>query len=152
HARHYTAMLLERQTALLGPGLAVARDELRGELDNLRSAVEWTVDEDTERSALPVLYAFYTFLFMHSWFDSAETLERLARIAGFDADDPASASAIALAAAMDQVAIGARLGHDSETEELCVRCLPVLRVRNFERELGRCLCALGIMAGYRDSL
>src|SRR5262249_21756921 len=27
HARHYATMLLDRQTALLGPGLAVARDE-----------------------------------------------------------------------------------------------------------------------------
>jgi tetratricopeptide (TPR) repeat protein len=53
---------------------------------------------------------------------------------------------------MNHVAIGARLGHDPETEELGVRCLPVLRARNMERDLGRCLCALGIMAGYRDSL
>ena len=32
HARHYAAMLLERQAALMGTELAVARDELRGEL------------------------------------------------------------------------------------------------------------------------
>ena len=30
------------------------------------------------------------------------------------------------------------------------RCLPVLRARNMERELARCLCALGIVAVYRD--
>ncbi len=152
HARHYATMLLEREEALLGSELADARDELRGELENLRLAAEWILADGDEHAALPVLDAFYTFLFMHSWFDSAETLERLARIAGFDADDPESASAVALAAAMDQIAIGARLGHDPETEELGVRCLPVLRVRNLERELGRCLCALGIMAGYRDAL
>ena len=35
---------------------------------------------------------------------AAETLERLARTAGFDADDPGSASAVALAAAMYRVA------------------------------------------------
>jgi tetratricopeptide (TPR) repeat protein len=99
-----------------------------------------------------VLDAFYTFLFMHSWFDSAETLERLARTAGFDGEDPERAGAVALAAAIDQIAIGARLGHDPETEEIGVRCLPVLRARNMQRELGRCLCALGIMAGYRDVL
>jgi hypothetical protein len=29
-------------------------------------------------------------------------------------------------------------------------CLPVLRARNLERELAGCLCALGIMAVYRD--
>jgi predicted ATPase len=150
HARHYAAMLLERQAALLGPELAVARDELRGELDNLRAAAGWTLAEDDEHVALPVLEAFYTFLWMHSWFDGAETLERLARTAGFDADDPGSASAVALAAAMYRVAIGARLGYDPEAEKLAARCLPVLRARNLERELAGCLCALGIMAVYRD--
>ena len=130
HARHYAAMLTERQAALMGPELAVARDELRGELDNLRAAAEWIVAEDDEHVALPVLEAFYTFLWMHSWFDGAETLELLGRTAGFDADDPASASAVALAAAMYRIAIGARLGYDPAAEELAVRCLPVLRARN----------------------
>ncbi len=150
HARHYAAMLLERQAILMGPELAAARDELRGELDNLRAAAEWIVAEDDEHVALPALEAFYTFLWMHSWFEGGETLERLARRAGFDADDPGSASAVALAAAMDRIAIGARLGHDPEAEELGARCLPVLRARKLERELARCLCALGIGAVYRD--
>jgi predicted ATPase len=150
HALHYAAMLMERQAALMGPELAFARDELRGELDNLRAAAEWTLAEDAEHVALPVLEAFYTFLWMHSWFEGAETLGRLGRTAGFDANDPGSASAVALAAAMDRVAIGARLGHDPEAEELAARCLPVLRARNLERPLAGCLCALGIMAVYRD--
>ena len=100
HARHYAAMLLERRAALLGPELAVARDELRGELDNLRAAVEWILAHDDEHAALEVLEALNVFLWMHSWFEAAETLERLERTAGFDADDPASASPVALAAAM----------------------------------------------------
>ena len=152
HARHYVAMLRDRQTALMGSDMAVARDELRVELDNLRAAVEWSVAEDDESAALEVLDAFYVFLWMHSWFDGAETLERLARSAAFDAEDPGSASAVALAAAICRIAIGARLGYDPEAEKLAVRCLPTLRERNLERELARCLCALGIMAGYRDVL
>ena len=89
HARHYAAMLLERQAALIGPELAVARDELRGELDNLRAAAEWIVAEDDEHEALRgARRPSTTFLWMHSWFDGAETFERLARTAGFDADDP----------------------------------------------------------------
>src|SRR5947208_7908793 len=75
HARHYAAMLLERQAALIGPELAVARDELRGELDNLRAAAEWTLAED-EHAALEVLEALNVFLWMHSWFEAAETLEQ----------------------------------------------------------------------------
>jgi predicted ATPase/class 3 adenylate cyclase len=152
HARHYAAMLLEREAALVGPESVVARDELRGELDNLRAAVEWTLAEGDEHVALPVLEAFYVFLWMQSWFEGGETLERLARTAGSDADDPDSASAVALAAAMDRVAIGARLGYDPEAEKLAGRCLPVLRARNLERALARCLCTLGILAGYRDAL
>ena len=150
HARHYAAMLLERQAALMGPELAIARDELRGELDNLRAAAEWTLAEDDDHVALPVLEAFYTFLWMHSWFEGAETLARLARTAGFDANDPGSATAVALAAATCRIAIGARLGYDPAAEQLGARCLPVLRARNLEGELARCLCALGIMALYRD--
>ncbi|MDH4177190.1 MAG: adenylate/guanylate cyclase domain-containing protein, partial [Thermoleophilia bacterium] len=150
HARHYAGMLLERQGALMGPEMTVARDELRGELDNLRAALEWIVTEDDERAALLALEAFYTFLWMHSWFEGTETLERLARTAGFDPDDPGSASAVALAAATCWIAIGARLGYDQAAEELAQRCVPVLRARNLEREVGRCLCALGIGAVYRD--
>jgi predicted ATPase len=150
HARHYSAMLLERQAALMGPEVTAARDELRGELDNLRAAVEWIVVEDGESTALAALEAFYTFLWMHSWFEGAETLERLARTAGFDSDDPGSASAVALAAAACRIAIGARLGHDPAAEELALRCVPILRARNLERDVARCLCALGIGAVYRD--
>jgi predicted ATPase/class 3 adenylate cyclase len=150
HARHYAAMLLERRAALLGPEFAVARDELRGELDNLRAAAEWTLVNDDEHAALEALEALNVFLWMHSWFEAAETLERLARAAGFDRDEPASASAVALAAAMYSLAHGARLGYDPAAEELALRCVPVLRARNLERELALCLCALGIMAVYRD--
>jgi predicted ATPase len=150
HARHYSAMLLERQAALMGSDVTAARDELRGELDNLRAAVEWILVEDGESTALAALEAFYTFLWMHSWFEGAETLERLARTAGFDSDDPGSASAVALAAAACRIAIGARLGHDPAAEELALRCVPILRARNLERDVARCLCALGIGAVYRD--
>ena len=81
HARHYAAALLERRAALMGPELAVVRDELRGELDNLRAAVEWTLVEDDEHVALRVLEAFNTFLWMHRWFEGGET-PRAARSCG----------------------------------------------------------------------
>jgi predicted ATPase/class 3 adenylate cyclase len=150
HADHYAAMLLDRQRALMGPEFAVARDELRGELDNLRAATEWILVEQDEDRALDVLEAIYTFLWMHGWYEGAETLERFERTVGFDADDPGSASAVALAAAMYRVTIGARLGYDPEAEELATRCVPVLRARNMKRELANCLCSLGMWGVYRD--
>ena len=152
HARHYAAMLVERQPALMGPELAVARDELRGDLDNLRAAAEWALADARGPTALPMLEAFYIFLWMHSWFEGGETLERLVRTTDFDANDPGSAPDVALAVATCRVAIGARLGYDPDLEKLGARCLPTLRARTLKRELARCLCALGIMAGYRDDL
>jgi predicted ATPase/class 3 adenylate cyclase len=150
HARHFAGMLLERQDALMGAEMTVARDELRGELENLRAAVEWVVVAGDEQAALAALDAFTVFLWMHSWFEGGETLERLTRAAGFDPDAPESASAIALTAATCRIAIDARLGYDPAAEELALRCVPVLRARNMDRAAGRCLCALGIGAVYRD--
>src|SRR5207244_12017737 len=123
----------ERQAALMGPDVTAARDELRGELDNLRAAVEWILVEDGESTALAALEAFYTFLWMHSWFEGAETLERLARTAGFAPDGPGRASAVGLAAAACRIAIGARLGHEPAAEELALRGLPVPPARNRAR-------------------
>ena len=131
HARHYAAMLLERQAALLGPELAVARDELRGELDNLRAAVEWILVEDDEQVALSVLEAFYTFLWMHSWFEGAETLERLARTAGFDADDPGSAQRRRAGGGdVPESRSAPDSGTTRQRRRLARRCVPVLRARN----------------------
>ena len=43
HARHFLGALEERRGALVGDGVAQARDELRRELDNMRVAAEWAV-------------------------------------------------------------------------------------------------------------
>ena len=77
-----------------------------------------------------------------------ETLERLARTAGFDADDPGSASAVALAAAMYRVAIGARLGYDPAAEELA-RALPARPAR---AEPGARARTLPVRAGHHGGV
>ncbi len=130
--------------------LATARDELRGELANLRAAAEWIVTGADEGSAREVLEALYGFFWVHSWFDGAETLERLARAAGFDPDDPERATTIALSAGTYWAATGCGLGYDPALEQLAARCLPVVRERNLDREVAGCLCTLGVMAVYRD--
>jgi predicted ATPase/class 3 adenylate cyclase len=150
HARHYTSMLLERHERLESAELAVARDELRRELDNLRAASEWTVQHADEATARDVLGALYAFFWVHSWFDGAETLEQLATAAGFAPDDPESASVVALAAGTHWAAAGCGLGYDPTVQEMASRCLPVLREREMTSELASCLCTLGIIEVYVD--
>jgi len=103
HARHYLGALDERRGALVGEGVVQARDELRRDVDNLRIAAEWAVLTWTEDEARDVLAGLNEFFFAHSWFDGAETFERLAAVAsetsvqaaGLDRASPVALAAVA---------------------------------------------------------
>jgi len=146
HARHYVGMLDERRGALAGKGVVQARDELRREVDNLRVAAEWAVATWAEDEARGVLAGLDEFFLAHSWFDGAQTFERLAAVAG----DPDRASTVALAAVAHRTCLGSALGYDEELDRLALECLPGLREHQMTWELGACLLALGINACYRD--
>ena len=153
HARHYLGALDQRRSALLGKDVAQARDELRRELDNLRIAAEWAVLTWAEDDAREVLAGLNEFFFAHSWFDGAETFERLAAIARAASGQPGGldrASPVALAAVAYRTALGSALGYDEELDRLALECLPHLREHGMTWELGWCLLALGTNACYQD--
>jgi predicted ATPase len=148
HARHYLKMLDERRRALVGKGVVQARDELRRELDNLRVAAEWAVATWAEDEARGVLAGLNEFFFVHSWFDGAETFERLAaegQAGGLDLASPVTLAAVAY-----RTALGSALGYDEELDRLALECLPRLREHGMTWELGSCLLALGTNACYQD--
>ncbi len=146
HARHYLGALDERRGALVGKGVVQARDELRRDADNLRIAAEWAVLMWTEDEARGVLAGLNEFFFAHSWFDGAETFERLATVTG----ELDRASPVALAVVAYRTSLGSALGYDEELDRLALECLPRLREHGMSRELGSCLLALGTNACYRD--
>jgi predicted ATPase len=153
HARHYLGALNERRAALVGNGIVQARDELRRELDNVRVAAEWAVANWAEDEARGALAGLNEFFFAHSWFDGAETFDRLAAVASH-ASVPASqidrASPVTLACVAYRTCLGSGLGYDEELDRLALECLPGLRDHGMIRELGCGLLALGINACYRD--
>src|ERR671924_319129 len=65
------------RSTLLGPRMAEARDELRSEVDNLRAAVEWAAVHWNDDEARAAFDSLYTFFWMHSWFEGAESFERV---------------------------------------------------------------------------
>src|SRR5207249_3468480 len=136
--------LNDRRGALVGTGVVQARDELRRELDNLRVAAEWAVLNWAEDEARAVLAGLNEFFFAHSWFDGAETFERLVSVTG-DATAP-----VALAAVAYRAYLGSALGYDEELDRLARECLPRLRELGMTWELGWCLLALGTNACYQD--
>lgn len=153
HARHYLGALDERRPALVGKGVVQARDELRRELANLRVAAEWAVATWPEDEARSVLAGLNEFFFAHSWFDGAETFERLATVASDTGRGPGQidhASPVAPAAVAYRAMLGSALGYDEELDRLALEFLPRLRDRGMTRELSACLLALGMNACYRD--
>jgi tetratricopeptide (TPR) repeat protein len=139
--------------ALVGKDVVQARDELRRELDNVRVAAEWAVATWPEEEARDVLAGLNEFFFAHSWFDGAETFERLVSVAGDTSEQAGSldqSSPVALAAVAYRTALGSALGYDEELDRLALECLPRLREHGMSWELGSCLLALGTNACYQD--
>jgi predicted ATPase len=153
HARHYLGALDERRGALVGNSVAQARDELRRELGNLRPAAEWAVATWPVEEARSVLAGLNEFFFAHSWFDGAETFERLAAVTGDTSRQVEGldcASPVTLASVAYRAVAGSALGYDEELDRLALECLPRLREHDMTWELGSCLLALGVNACYRD--
>jgi predicted ATPase/class 3 adenylate cyclase len=153
HARFYVGMIEERADALLGEHMMEARDELRVEIDNLRTAAEWAVtqwSEDDVRSALSALQAFF---WAHDWHEGAQTFAQLVELLVPSPRGPldaGKASNVLLCALAYQTYLGSALGYDERLDGIARACLPVLRERRLTRELGVCLLALGTNDCYRD--
>jgi predicted ATPase len=80
HARYCLARLAERRRVLVSAGVVQARDELRGDVDNPRVAAGWAGANWEGGDARAALAGLNEFFFAHSWFEGAETFERLASV------------------------------------------------------------------------
>ena len=153
HARLYLGMLLARADALVGTHMMEARDELRGELDNVRLAAEWAAthwSEDDVRAVFASLHVFYD---AHGWHEGLQAFTQLADLLEPSSAGPigaGTASNVLLSARAYRTFWGSTLGYDEALDGLARACLPELRERRLTRELGVCLAAVGIFDCQRD--
>ena len=145
HARFYVGLLESRRSALLGPHMAEARDEVRGEVDNLRTAVEWAAVHWDDHEARSAFDSLNTFFWMHSWFEGAESFERISGLLD-GRTSPKRVSAL-----VHQTDLVALLGYDEGSEKIALESLPQVRELGLTRELGKCLLTLGTFACHRDA-
>jgi len=137
HARFYVGRLVDRREAIFGPRMSEARDELRGDLPNLGSAVEWAATrwaEDEARSAFHALSAMYS---AHSWPEGKEAFEHLAELLGYSPAKPfdaQGAASVLLSALAEQVDFAASVGYDDAQDALARTCAPELRARGLAKE------------------
>jgi predicted ATPase len=153
HARFYVGRLVDRREALPGPRMSEARDELRGDVPNLGSAVEWAATQWPEDDALNAFHALSALYWVHSWPEGLETFEHLAELAGYSPAttfDAQAASSVLLGALAGQVCFASYVGYDEAQDALARTCTPELRARGLAEELGLCLLGLGTNACYID--
>jgi hypothetical protein len=130
-----------------------ARDELRVEIDNMRTAAEWAVAQWSQDDARAALSSLDLFFWAHSWHEGSDTFGQLAELLGPSPGSPleaAKASDVMLSALAYQTYLGSALGYDERLDAIARACLPVLRERRLTRELGVCLLAIGTNDCYRD--
>jgi tetratricopeptide (TPR) repeat protein len=153
HARFYVGRLADRQAAFFSPRMTEARDELRGDVPNLRAAAEWAVTQWGEDEARSALWALADFFNVHSWPEGLETFEHLVHTLGHSPAvtlDVSNAPSVLLSVLTGQVVFAAAIGGARPRDELACAIVAELRTRGLERELGACLLALGTNACYLD--
>ncbi len=133
--------------------MSEARDELRGDIPNLRAAAEWAVTQWSDDEARSALWALADFFNVHSWPEGLETFEHLVQTLDYSPAvtlDTASAPGVLLSALAGQVGFAAAIGGARPRDELALSIVAELRARTLKRELGACLLAVGTTACYLD--
>jgi predicted ATPase/class 3 adenylate cyclase len=146
HAAYQLGRLRARRADLQGPRVAGARDELRGELADLRAAAEWAAVNWDAGAAQDVFADLAVFFFVHGEHEGVETWERI--VAAQEAagvTGPGHLSAIAYRARS-----ATWLGYDEGCGQLADECLPRFREAGLSPEIGTCLLALGTSAVNSD--
>lgn len=146
HATYFTGRLRSYREHLLGPRMAEARDELRGDLADMRGAAEWAAVHWEDEPARELLTDLALFFFIHGEHEGAETFDRiLAAQAGAGTVGPKRWSALSYRSGS-----AAWLGYDQYWEGVALECLPRVRGAQLGPEIAACLLALGMFAFYRD--
>lgn len=153
HSRYYTTFLADRAESIRGARLKEVREEIRTELGNVGTAVQWLAAHGSEtdvRSTFASLHAFYRGQGWHEGADAfrriAETLRSMTEMEG-EADG--NRAGLMASAQAYQAFLSSAAGDTAESDGLVQLCLPTLRRLGYAREVAACLSALGVNASNR---
>jgi predicted ATPase/DNA-binding SARP family transcriptional activator len=150
---YYVGLLTQRETSLLGSQMVEARDEIRPEMDNLRTAVNWAISLWAGQPAREMLRSLVCFYALHGWQEGVIAFRDVARIrleqlisCGWrePEKDP-----VYLSSRIHEAFFLCNLGEIAESEAISRECLAGLQQPGLESELSECLQNLGVNASYR---
>ena len=127
-------------------GAAEARDELRGELADLRAAAEWAAVHWDDAAARDVFADLCVFFFIDGEYEGGETFERIIAAQ----ERAGTTGARRMSALVYRARSASWLGYDERWEQVARECLPLVREAGLAAEIGSCLLTLGTSAFYRD--
>jgi predicted ATPase/class 3 adenylate cyclase len=146
HARHYLSRVIEEHPRLESAAQADARDALREDVDNIRSAILWTLDRGEDTTIIDALESIFIFFLAHSWHEGIELLADMAERAAARSEDADYDDELVIAAVQATHAyIIAWLG-DLDTALLQAEAaVPVLEARDARAQLMLALTTLGVV-------
>jgi predicted ATPase len=131
HSRFYVEFLEERKDELMGENLREVREEIRGEMENVRSAVKWALMGWDTDQAREVLKTYYEFLMVHGWHEARDTFIYLADFIRAEREDAAypdsSKDPLYLFAKAAESRLHISLGAVDEAERIVIETLPAIR-------------------------
>jgi predicted ATPase/class 3 adenylate cyclase len=146
HAAYHLGRLRALKADLLGSRVAEARDELHGELADLRAAAEWAAVHWDDAEARDVFADLSVLFFIDGEHEGGETWERIVAAQ----ERAGTTGPRRLSALVYRARSASWLGHDERFEQVGQDCLPQVRAAGLAAETGSCLLALGSLAFFRD--
>ena len=146
HAAFFLGRLHDRQARLVGADMAAARDELRGDLPDLRAATIRVAVDGPDEAAMRAFHDLWVFFFMHSEHEGGEAMAQVVTAQ----ERAGTPGARRLSALVHRAGAAATLGYDEGQEAIALECLARVRSARLDAELAACLLALGTFACVRD--
>jgi tetratricopeptide (TPR) repeat protein len=150
---YYVNLVTQREGDLMGQRMLQARDEIRLEMDNIRSAVNWASVHWPEQPVRKMLLSLMCYFAVQGWHEGAVAFQEIAQLRrnaliGRKGSHPSS-DPVVLSALIHQAFYQCNLGQIDESEAISRECLGPLRQQGLESELSECLQNLGVNASYR---
>ena len=149
HATYFLVLVEEAEKGMTGPQQAALLERLEQEHDNLRAAMQWSLEhvEERKETALRLGGALYSFWFVRAYFsEGRDFLERALRL-GSEVAAPVRAKALYAASQLNDA-----LGSLDRAEALCEEGLALYRELGDTRGIANCLHLLADIVWGRGNL
>lgn len=150
HSRYFIEVLAENLATLKKEILIETKEEIRLEIENIRTAVNWAVSHWEAKQARDMLILLNTFYLIYSWHEGQDVFSNITRLIHErrkDTDIPGlQGGSVYLSARIFEANINTALGRHTTSETIVKECMPAIEKSDMPVELGTGHFCLGVNA------